>query len=63
MKKTHIFPDVIYIPYDPADEINIGERRGLVESLELENWRYIDSCKVDYYGEPLYFWVLERRKS
>lgn len=60
MKKTHVYPDIIHIPYDPADEINIGERKNLVEAFERQGWRYMDAMKCSHYGEDIYFWVLEK---
>jgi len=55
-------PDIIYIPYDPADETLVAERKSLIMDFEVNEWVYIDSCRVpDFHrNEYRYFWILSR---
>ena len=56
------FPDVIYIPYDPAYPEERRCRESFMEEFLLDGYTYIDACKVSYYGETRHFWILKREK-
>lgn len=55
------FPNVIFIPYDPASPDLVRERQSLIMDFEEKGWEYKDARKCNYYGEDLYFWVMEKK--